>query len=121
MDEIQGAITCGLWTNLRTAPFEPLACKNTLELMGEFLILAEEVTNLTGSYTDITGRYILVRTDMAIQLVHESLTETHHLIVGASANREVGTSLTATHGQCRQRVLESLFETEELQDAQVDG
>ena len=58
---------------------------------------------------------------MAIQLVHEGLAETHHLIVGATADGEVGTSLATTHRQCGQCILESLFEAQELQDAQVHG
>jgi len=58
---------------------------------------------------------------MAVKLGHKSLTEAHDLIVAAATDREVGTTLATTHGQRGKGVLESLFKTEELQDAEVHG
>ena len=84
--------------------------------MGELLILSEEITNLTATYTDITSGYVLIRTDHAIQLVHECLAETHHLSVALTTGREVRTTLGTTHRKCGQRVLEGLLESEELQN-----
>ena len=57
--------------------------------MGQFLILSEQITNLTCTYTDITSWYVLVGTDMTVELCHESLAELHHLIVALAADREV--------------------------------
>ena len=57
---------------------------------------------------------------MAGQLGHEALAEAHHFIVGFPFGVEVGTALSAAHGQRGQAVLEDLLEAEKLQDAQVD-
>ncbi len=87
--------------------------------MGELLVLAEQVAYLATANTDVAGGNVLVRTDHAVQLVHECLAEAHHLSVALAARREIRTTLCTTHRQCRQRVLEGLFEGQELQDTQV--
>jgi len=92
-----------------------------MELTGQFLIHTEEVAYLTTADTDITGRYVDIRTDDLIQLTHESLAEAHDLRIALATWREVTATLATTHRQGRQRILEGLLETEELQDAQVHG
>ena len=87
--------------------------------MGELLVLSEEITNLTATYTDITSGYVLIGTDHAIEFVHECLAETHHLSVALATGREVRSTLGTTHRQGCQRVLESLLESKELQDTEV--
>ena len=89
MHEIQSTVSCCLWTQDRASPFHALTGEHALELMGQFLILSEQITNLTCTYTDITSWYVLVGTDMTVELCHESLTELHHLIVALAADREV--------------------------------
>ena len=87
--------------------------------MGELLVHTEHVAYLASTNTDITSRYVLVWTDVAIELRHECLAETHHLSVRLAARREVATTLGTTHRECGERVLEGLLEGEELQNAQV--
>jgi hypothetical protein len=58
---------------------------------------------------------------VAGQLGHEALTEPHHLVVCPPLRLEVGSSLSAAHGQRRERVLEHLFERQELEDAKRDA
>ena len=82
--------------------------------MGELLILAEHIADLTTAYADVASRNVLVRTDVTIKLVHESLTETHHLSIALATRREVGTALGASHRQRGERILEGLLEGKEL-------
>ena len=117
--EVQCAVSRSLGPQYRAAPFHALACEHALELVRQFLILSVQIAYLTGSYADVASRHILVRTDMAIQLCHKCLTELHHLVVALATDREVRSALAATHRQRGECVLESLFEAEELQNAQV--
>jgi hypothetical protein len=58
---------------------------------------------------------------VAIQFVHERLAEAHDFVVGLAFRIEVTAALAAADGETGQRVLEDLFETEELDDAGVDA
>jgi hypothetical protein len=55
------------------------------------------------------------------ELGHEGDTETADLVVRLALGVEVRTTLTTTHVQAGEGILEDLLETEELQDRQVDG
>jgi hypothetical protein len=55
------------------------------------------------------------------ELGHEGDTETANLVVRLALGVEVGTTLTTTHVQAGEGILEDLLKTEELQDGQVDG
>ena len=79
--------------------------------MSQFLVHAKHVSNFTATYTDITGRNIHIRTQMAPQFQHEGLAETHDFRIALSARREVGTTFTTTHRQCGKGILEGLFES----------
>jgi len=57
---------------------------------------------------------------VTVKLSHESLAETHHLVVALATWREVRTTLCTTHRESSKRVLESLLESKELQDTQVN-
>ena len=87
--------------------------------MGESLILSEEVTDLTTTYTDIACGNILVRADIAVELVHERLAETHHLSVALATGSKVGTALGTTHRKRGEGILEGLLEAEELHDTEI--
>ena len=121
MHEIQGSIASSLGTQDRAAPFHALTGKDTLELMSQFLVLSEQITNFACAYADVTSGHIFVRTDMTIELCHESLAELHHLVVALAADREVGAAFATAHRQGGQGVLERLFKSEELQDGEVHG
>ena len=64
-----------------------------------FFILAKEIAYLAATYTDITGRNILVWSDMAIEFVHESLAEAHDFCITFATRREVGTAFCTAHRQ----------------------
>lgn len=116
MDEIECAVSCCLGTQYRTAPFHTFTREDTLELVGELLILSEEVADLTAAYADVAGGHVLIGSDISVKLLHEGLAETHHLSVRTSADGEVGTALSTTHRQCGERILEGLLEAEEFHD-----
>ena len=80
VDEIERAEARSLRTEDRAAPLHAFAGEYTLELMGQLLVFAKEITDLTASYTNIACRHILIRTDITIELLHKRLTETHHLV-----------------------------------------
>ena len=87
--EINRAVACSLWTNQRSAEGNTFTCQYTLELVGEFLVLPEQVANLTATDTDVTSGNVLIGTNHAVKLVHECLTETHHLSITLATGREV--------------------------------
>ena len=57
---------------------------------------------------------------MAIELGHEGLAKPHHFAVCLARGIEVSAAFAATHGQAGERVLESLLESQKLQDRLVD-
>ena len=119
--EIGASVTGGLWPYQGAAPVDALSGQDRFESVGELLVLSEEVADLPSAYPDVTGRNVGVRADVAVQFVHEALAEPHDLGVALSLRVEIRPSLGASHRQAGEGVLEHLLETEELQDAQVDG
>ena len=87
--------------------------------MCQFFVHTEHIAYLTATDTDITGRNILVGTDVTVEFRHESLAEAHDLSIALTTGREVGATLGTTHRQCGQGVLEGLLKGEELQDGEV--
>ena len=66
MYEVERTVSSSLRTQDGTSPFHALTGEHTLELMGQFLVLSEEVTDFTGTNADVTCRNILIRADMAV-------------------------------------------------------
>ncbi|MDT4836454.1 hypothetical protein FQZ97_701520 [compost metagenome] len=121
LGEIHATEAGGLGANQAAAIGQALAGQDRGEFVGQALVLAEEEADLAGADADITGRHVQVGTDMAVQLAHEGLAETHHFGVALALGVEVRAALAATHGQRGQGILEHLLEGEELQHAQVHG
>ena len=117
--EVECAVARGLRPQDRAAPFAALTSEHPLELVCQLLVLAEEVAYLPGSNADVASRHVLIGADMPVELCHKRLTELHHFIVALASDREVRATLSAAHRQRGERILERLFETEELQDTQV--
>jgi len=69
---------------------------------------------------DVARGHIRVRSDVPKEFAHECLAETHDFEVALPLRIEVGPALGATHRQRRERVLEHLLESEELENAEVD-
>ena len=111
------------------------------------LVGTEHVTDLSATSSDISSRDISVVTNVSGQLSHECVTlisarsfrqgrathESPDLVVRLALGVKVGSSLSTTHHQTSQGVLEDLFETEatistvriavnsQLQDGKVDS
>ena len=83
--------------------------------------MSEQVADLPGAHADVAGGHVGVGADVALQLGHEGLTETHDLVVALALGIKVGAALAAAHGQAGQGVLEDLLKAQELDDGQVDG
>ena len=120
-DVVDSTVTGSLWSYEGTTPGERLTGKDTGELVAETLVLAEHVTNLQSSGTNVTSWNISVLTDVLRKLSHERLAEATDLAVAALLWAEVTTTLTTAKLQASQGVLENLLETKELQDRKVDG
>lgn len=65
-------------------------------------------------------RDISVRPNVPVELKHESLAEPPDLAVGLALGVKVRSTLSTTHAQTSERVLEGLLETQELEDGEVD-
>ena len=119
--ECHDAVAGCLGANQRPTPVEALAGQHTgLVAVGDPLVLAEHVADLAAADADVTGGHVGVLTQVAVQLGHEGLAETHHLGIGPAVRVEIGTALAAADGQTGQGVLEDLLESQEFDDAQVD-
>ena len=57
---------------------------------------------------------------MSVELEHEGIAESADFAVGLALGVKVGPALSTTHVQAGERVLEGLFETQELEDGKVD-
>ena len=67
MNKVQGAIARSLWTQDTATPLNALTRQgSTVELAGQFFIHTKQVTDLTTTYTDITGRHVDIRTNHLI-------------------------------------------------------
>ena len=85
-------------------------------LLSQFLVHSIHIAHFSSAYTDITGRNVAVRTEIAPQLKNERLAETHDFLVRLSARAEVRTALAATHRKSGQRILERLLEAQEFEN-----
>ena len=121
VDVVDDTVTGGLGTDERTTPAAALTGENTLPLVADLLVLAEHETDLTTSDTNVTSGNVSVLTNVLAELSHERDTEATDLVVRLALGVEVGTTLTTTHVEAGQGILEDLLETQELQDGQVDG
>lgn len=80
VDEVERAEARGLRAQDGAAPFHALAREHALELVGQLLVLAKEIAYLPAANADVARRHVLVGTYILVELLHESLAETHHLV-----------------------------------------
>ena len=119
--EVAQAVAGSLGAGQRAAEGQTLAGEHAaLEAVGQTLVLAEHVADLTATHADITGGAVHELADVAVQLGHEALAEAHDFHVALAVGVEVRAALAAAHGQGGQAVLEGLLKAEELQDALID-
>src|SRR5699024_1113456 len=104
------------------APSGALAGEHAgLVLVGDALVLAEQVADLATAHADVPGGDVPGLTDVAVQLGHEGLAEPHHFGIRLALRVEVATALAAADGHAGQGVLEDLLEAADLHGAQRDG
>ena len=116
---IEDAIAGGFRTDQGAAIAHALAGQNAIVPgITNAAILSEEVADLTAANSDITGRNVNRRTDVALQFSHERLAETHDLTVAFAMGIEIAASLAAADRKAGQTVLEYLFKAEELEHAE---
>ena len=115
------AVTGGLGAGQGAAEFQTLTGQDAGVLVADALVLAEQVADLTAAHVDVAGGNVGELADVTAQLGHEGLAEAHDFRVGLALRVEVGAALAAAHRQRGQGVLQDLLETEELDDALVDG
>ena len=120
-DEVQQAVAGRLGARQTAAVSQALARENCgIVSVANALVLPEKIANLAPADTNVTGRNVDVRTNVAVEFGHEALAEFHNFVVGLALRVEVGTALAAANRQTRQRIFENLLEREELQNAEVD-
>lgn len=117
---VDDTVAGGLGTDERATPAAAFAGEDTLPLVADLLVLAEHEANLATGDTNVTGGDVGVGANVLAQLGHEGDAEAADLVVGLALGVEVGTTLTTTHVQAGQGILEDLLEAEELEDGQVD-
>lgn len=116
LDEVHQAVTCRLGTDQAATERQPLAGKNASRIIGKLFHHARHKTDFTPADTDVAGRYVGIRPEMAIQLHHQRLTEAHHLATALALWIEIGTAFAAAHRQGGQRILEGLLKSKKLED-----
>ena len=79
--KVESSVARGFGAYAGTSPFESFTCEHTLPAMGELLIHAEEISNLSCADSNVAGRHVLVRTDVSVQFGHVCLAEAHHFCV----------------------------------------
>ena len=87
--EIASAVSRGLRTHEASAPGLSLTGKRACKLITQTLILAEHISYLSSSYTDISSRHIRVCAYMTLQLRHKRLAEPHHFRIRFTSRREI--------------------------------
>jgi hypothetical protein len=89
-DEEGGTVAGGFGARQGTAPAQALAGEHAgLVAVGDALVLAEHVADLTPADADIAGRHVRVLADMAIQFRHIALAEAHDLGIALAFGIEV--------------------------------
>ncbi|MPM74929.1 hypothetical protein SDC9_121918 [bioreactor metagenome] len=117
--KIYQTITGGFWSDVGTTIGGSLSGEHANRTVGKALVLAEHIADLSSPYTDVSGGNIGILADVAGELSHEALAETHDLIVAFPFRIEVASSLSAAHCEPGQAVLECLLEGKELEDGEV--
>ncbi len=121
LGEVDTAVAGGFRPDERSAPLQALAGENAGEGVGDLPVLTVHETDLTAANADVASRDVGVRTNMPVELAHETLAKAHDLAIGLALGVEIGTTLAAAHGEAGEGVLEDLLEAKELDDTQVHG
>ena len=119
LGEVQQAVAGRLGAGQGTAERQALAGEHALIGVANALILAEKVADLAAAHADVTGRHVGVGADVAIQLCHEALAESHYFTIGLALRVKIRATLAAADRQAGQGILEDLLKAQELDDTQI--
>ena len=103
-----------------TTPGLTLAGEDTFEVSSGTLVLAVHVANFASTNTNITSGNIAVWSNVTEEFSHEGLAETHDLSIRLALGVEIRATLSTTHGERGEGVLEDLVEAKELDDGKVN-
>lgn len=121
LNVVDSSVTGGLRSDQRSTPGETLSGQDTLEGVAKLSVLSKQVTDLSSSDVNVTGRDISVGSDVSLELSHERNAESADLAVRLALGVEVRTSLSTSHVEAGEGVLEDLLITKELENREVDG
>ena len=119
LGEVAQAEAGGLGAGQGAAGAGVLAGEYAAELVADALVLAEHIADLPAAHAHVAGGHVGIGADVALQLDHKGLAETHDLVVALALGIEVGAALAAAHGQAGEGVFEDLLKAQELDDRQV--
>ena len=120
LQEVDRPVAGGLGPHQAAAERQALAGEDAGEAVRKAHVLAEQEPYLARADAYVAGGDVGVLADVAVQLPHHRLTETHDLVGAAAARAEVRATLGAPHRQAGEAVLEDLLEAQELQHALRD-
>ena len=118
--EIDQAETGGFQADVTATEFDILAGEHSGKVIGKASIVSEQVADFTTPDIDVTRRDINVIANVAIQLVHEGITETHDLTIGTLPGVEIRTALGPANTHAGKSVLKHLFKSKKFQHRLVD-
>jgi len=121
LEVVDSSVTSSFRSNLGSTEVESLTGKDTSELVSHLLVGTEEETDFSSSNSDISSGNIGIGTNVSGEFPHEGEAETTDLVVGLTLGVEIGSSLSSSHVETSESVLEDLFESQELEDGKVDG
>ncbi|MPM53074.1 hypothetical protein SDC9_99838 [bioreactor metagenome] len=117
--EVDRAVAGGFGADQRAAEGQALAGEHGSGAVGQLLVHAGHEAHFAAAHADVASGHVGVGAHVTEQLGHEGLAEAHDFSGALALGVEVRAALAAAHGQRGQRVLEGLFESQELQHRQV--
>ena len=84
VEEIDAAVASRFLAAEGATEFEALTGDSAGELVGETLILSEEIAHLAGTDADVTSGDVGVGSDVPVELGHEGLAKAHHFAIALS-------------------------------------
>src|SRR5204863_8382001 len=97
LPKITSTPTTRLRPQQESAPIEPLAGHNTCEFVRQSFVLAEQITDLAPTHTNVTRRHVSMGAHVSEQLRHERLAKTHDFDVRFPLWVEIRAALAAAH------------------------
>ncbi|KAH3669592.1 hypothetical protein OGATHE_002404 [Ogataea polymorpha] len=120
LDVVDQTVTGSLWSDQRTTPGQSLTGQHTLELVLHLLVGTEHESDLTSGGTNVTSWNIGELANVSGKLSDEGSAESSDLVVALSLRVKVRSTLTTSHRETGQGVLENLLVSKEFEDRKVN-